>query len=368
MRLPKVSTRKEFMDVLHNMMAPATEEPTEEDLEEERRGHPRELKSYLIESNGKLQPQFADEKFKGSIDPTGLDDIKILHLSTGNRTANFFLDMGTDRFWVLHTNDLAENAFPLVKRFVRFPEFQLDQAWIPAQLLESITRKPSNRFEGFGLEYEDKFALDEEERAPIEELTVNVSGANAPEALEQLRNGPALQRAISYNKVRIERGEKGRSATDDITLWGAFNVKGGASIDDHISLIQSTSSQYAQVVKEVESHRLATKGEQDALSLEGQAFSLVFERRIENLDLFVNRLFSSEEPFRLWGIKSQARDGYCQVNAIDLHTGHPLDLEITSGLIRAYLPDQTCGNSLLRLYVNLQHYFDARVECAEISV
>ena len=54
-----------------------------------------------------------------------------------------------------------------------------------------------------------------------------------------------------------------------------------------------------------------------------------------------------------------------QVVAVDLHTGDPIDLEVTPSTIRIYLPKGSCGNTVLRIYVNLQHYFDSAIRFNE---
>jgi hypothetical protein len=49
------------------------------------------------------------------------------------------------------------------------------------------------------------------------------------------------------------------------------------------------------------------------------------------------------------------------VKAVDLHSGWSLSFELNPEMIRAYLPQGSCGNSILRFYTNLQHRHDALV-------
>lgn len=51
-----------------------------------------------------------------------------------------------------------------------------------------------------------------------------------------------------------------------------------------------------------------------------------------------------------------------RVHAVDLHVGRRLVVEIGNDFLRVYLPTEACGNSLLRLYTNLQHTFDSKVQ------
>jgi hypothetical protein len=36
-------------------------------------------------------------------------------------------------------------------------------------------------------------------------------------------------------------------------------------------------------------------------------------------------------------------------------------MRLNSDAIRLYLPQGTCGNTMTRLYTNLQHYYDSQV-------
>ncbi|MGB9023473.1 MAG: hypothetical protein WCC94_08575 [Candidatus Bathyarchaeia archaeon] len=365
--LPVVTTRKEFMDYLGGVMsAQVAEEEEEEEIE--RRGRPRELKSYLFESNTKPPSEFNCGEVAASIRNTGVDNIKIVNMQStrADSFASFFLDISDERFWVLHTGALAEDAHVLVRQLASGPEYQFDRAWIPTQVLEGLSALPGNAFNGFGLQYVDLFTPSETPDIPLEELTMTVSGSSASKALKAVRAEEELQRSISYSKVRIRRGTAANYSKDDLRYDGAFSVKSGSSIDDHMSLVDETKTRYRELVGSIERFRLGTR-ETDGISrIRGKAFNLVFERKIQDFRFFLGRLLDSKEPFRLWGLGSKASEDYYQVLALDMHSGSSIDLEISPEFIRAYLPEGACGNTLLRLYVNLQHFFDSRVRCEEL--
>jgi hypothetical protein len=151
--LPKVSTRKEYMDRLGEMMTTGVVE--EFDEEAERRGRPREPKSYIIEANSDLPTEFQVGGLEGSILDTGLAYLKTLRLSSSGSMFADFLDKTDKRFWVLHTNSLAKHSNRLVNELVTHPTQNLDMAWMPKQLLNEICGMQSNRFNGFGIDFED---------------------------------------------------------------------------------------------------------------------------------------------------------------------------------------------------------------------
>lgn len=88
---------------------------------------------------------------------------------------------------------------------------------------------------------------------------------------------------------------------------------------------------------------------------------LRFSRPIPDLELFLDGLFSAREPFRLWGIPRMVGSGAAEVEAVDLHVGQQVRFDITAEWMRVYLFAGGCGNSVVRLVVNLQHHFDSRV-------
>jgi hypothetical protein len=135
-----------------------------------------------------------------------------------------------------------------------------------------------------------------------------------------------------------------------------------------MSFVDETKAKYRELVESIEQFRLGTRETLGARRIKGKAFNLVFQRKIEDFQFFLDRLLDSKEPFRIWGLRSRIEDDYYQVLALDMHTGSSIDLEISPDLIRAYLPEEACGNTLLRLYVNLQHYFDSEVRCEELLI
>ena len=86
-----------------------------------------------------------------------------------------------------------------------------------------------------------------------------------------------------------------------------------------------------------------------------------FSKPMPNLEKFVSSVFSGAEPFRLWGVPVQLADNFYRVNAVDMHVSHLIIFEISPEYMRVYLPDGSCGNTIARLYCNLQHNYDSRV-------
>jgi hypothetical protein len=54
-------------------------------------------------------------------------------------------------------------------------------------------------------------------------------------------------------------------------------------------------------------------------------------------------------------------ESFFRVHALDLHSSRTFHVELSPGFLRVYLPKGSCGNSILRLYANLQARYDATV-------
>lgn len=349
------------MDYLSSLMSFA-----EEDAGEHERGRPRQLKTFIIESNSEVPTEFDTGRLRTSMTDTGVKDIRRMQIVLDNNiVVPFFLDISDKRFWVLHTNALSDEVRNATSKLVGSDKYEFDRAWFASSMLQEISKMQGNRSMGFKLEYEDLF-IKEEFDNPVEEFQVSINGTSSDRALAAIQKEPTLQNSLAFSRIGILRGSRPRFARDDLTYDGIFVVKGGTSIDDHISLVETAKKTYGEKMKEIENFSIGVKTVQDRTLVEGKAFDFEFKRNIEDMDMFVTGVLSSD--FRLWGLKSKLTEHHYQILAVDLHTGDPFDLELSKNLMRVYLPQGSCGNVVLRLLVNLQHHFDSNVRCEDLDL
>jgi hypothetical protein len=90
----------------------------------------------------------------------------------------------------------------------------------------------------------------------------------------------------------------------------------------------------------------------------GGPITVKFSRPIENIEHFMTELLSSKHPYRLWGVP-ELDDDWARVDAVDLHIGSRIGIEVGQDWMRVYLSPETCGNTVARLVANLQHTFDS---------
>lgn len=358
---PKFKTRKEFMELLADMMTASFEQEYDQVIGEGR-GRPRLLKTYMMEANSGLPEKFDVSGLKVRKGDTKLPEVVVLSLEHDNVYSRFYVDMSDKRFWLLYTNNLARDANYLFRRLVFSPNATFDRAWIPIEMMHNVSNLSGNTFRGFGLRYQDFFTLNGEGDQPVEELRMRVSGSSSIDALEALKDKEKLRRSLSYSMIRVRRGNRLEYVIEELGYEGRFIARGGSSIDDYVSLIEITRKMYRNTIEAIEKSSIGVKKVEGRTLVEGQAFDLTLEREIEDIDLFIDNLINSKRPFRLWGIKNKISRDFYQIVGVDLHTGDSIDLEVSPFLIRIYLPKGSCGNTVLRVYANLQHYFDSAIK------
>jgi hypothetical protein len=81
-----------------------------------------------------------------------------------------------------------------------------------------------------------------------------------------------------------------------------------------------------------------------------------FSRPIPDLPAFREELFSSRAPFRLWG-QPAVTEGEALVEAVDLHAGQRIGIELGHDWMRVNLHAGSYGNTVARLISNLQTRF-----------
>lgn len=362
-RLARVSTNKEFLDELERMLLPP--KAYDDDLSD--RGRLRELKTFMLESNDGFAPRADLEHMSYELSDTGLDWIKIMTVTEGDRNYQLYLDVSDKRFFKLHTNHKSEIASKIVRELTDDRNHTLDNTWLYHDMLKRLASKPGNHFRGFGISYSNKLALGDDH---LEDLTLNIRGSMASEIEDLIRGNDRLNKAGAYDKVSIYRGDGAdpyECVQDDVHNYGYFAIKHGKSIQDHLHIVEYCKEDYSKTIQGVENQRIGMNTVDGERFLDGNSFYFEFPNRISDLDVFIARVFNSAHPFQLWGLKQKIGDGYYKVLAVDLHTGSSMDFEIADDMMRAYIFKGSCGNTILRLLTNLQIYFDSQTRCPMVE-
>ncbi len=328
------------------------------------------LKTYIIEAhqpdgNGLDHdgaPEILAEIGKGS-------DLRIVE--TADRTlfevtkgdVGFYFDLLDPRFWIVHTMsniDLCEQVLDsLVETYPH-----LDYAWPPSELMRSL--QGEGRPLGFAVDF------DETEFFPASESRL----AQEPDAVVKFRFGGTrahawlseLERfapdALAFSMVKFAREDPQTESyiINELNERGRFKAAGN-SFSLHIQAVSKFLHSYRLLVTQIEDFaRIYSCGDGEAGgSLEGDPLVLEFPKPLRDFGSFVRELVSCRAPLKIWGIVNEVRKDYVHIEAVDLHTGSRLRLDVSPNYIRFYLGRQACGNTVARLVRNLQSHVDSTI-------
>ena len=184
---------------------------------------------------------------------------------------------------------------------------------------------------------------------------------DAPEGLLDLLRDTDYERAATLTGLgSLVREASVGEAIVVAEFQGAF-VMGHGDFSVAASAVWNMVRRYEQWIRALEErHRLSSRAlEGSGITVDGDVATIMFGRAVEDLDRLVEGLFTAKEPFRLWGVPERVPVGWF-ADAVDLHVGHPLRMDILRDRVRVLLEPETCGNTLARLLTNLQQRLDAR--------
>lgn len=282
---------------------------------------------------------------------------------------NFVVDNLEDRFWSFHSVSPAAETNALLKAAVaRRRDF--DFVWLPSDHLRMIQRGlPPNWIK---TEFRGQAILP---RNAVQELSVKVRGREAQALLDVISQNPEFPYAVSVSQLGLDVEDRDlgsvREAIDRLALF----VAKGDSFALHQSVVQSVVARYRGLVESAEAAAIgmtaihehgATEAEDEGGGrLVGGPIELTFSRPLTDINLFLDGLLSSREPFRLWGIANDVADDYTEIEAVDLHVGQRIRIEVSPIMIRVFLRKGGCGNTIARLVSNLQHHVDGGLSATD---
>ncbi len=306
------------------------------------------------------------------------DDAYLSHVIASS-VGEFWVDRLVRRFWVFHTIAPSTAALPWLRDRVESRR-DTDWMWLPSAHLRYIApnalpRRVRTEFDGKRLVSSDDAAHD---------LKVQLSGSHAERLLDRISDLPEYKSAVSFNTIEVDIDDPDLGPLrESVRRWGAFAAH-GEQFTHHAQFIQLVIGRYARLVesiealvlrfeplREIDSNQLDDGGNHGATtatainladdlsgaSLSGMPIGIRFSRPISDLPTFCDELFSSRAPFRLWGRPTVTEDG-ASVEAVDLHVGQRVRMELGNDWMRVYLHAGSCGNTVARLISNLQTGFD----------
>lgn len=269
-----------------------------------------------------------------------------------------WIDALEARFWSVHSWSRARDVKRYIKSRVEARR-DLDFAWLPSAHLRGAWPEASgagsmlSKFKGHRLLPEGVTARD---------MQVRVRGNDSQKLLDYIEENDAYRSAVAFDRIGFDavKDEFG-SAREAVDRLGRFAAT-GTSFELHQEIVRGVVQRYRRLVFLVESRALSISTlEHGGYAPLGSPIVLRF-RPIPDMGVFLDGLFSAREPFRLWGIPEQAGDDAWVVEAVDLHVGQRIPMDVGTDWLRIYLPQGACGNTVVRLVSNLQTYFDGQVK------
>ncbi len=271
----------------------------------------------------------------------------------------FFVDTLNPRFWLLHSTASADDVDQLVRQhLLRDPK--LDSAWLDSNQLRQLDgahRWVKSAFNS------DLLEPGEESAEVPRRLKAQVEIESADQFLDLLGSNPAYRAGAVLSGLGTFLSEPDFGFAQVVADYRGGFISSGWSFHLVAGMLWRALDRYETYVRGLEdAFRLGTSAvEEMGLEVTGEVATIALPRAVDQLDELVDNLFTSREPFRLWAVPRQLSEFQWEANAVDLHVGHPLRMEISPEWIRVMLGPETCGNTLARLVANLQHRFDARI-------
>lgn len=379
-----IKTRKDLWDYFKNQMISSYSDLVDsQKLSSEN----NLIKSYLLEvdfgndcnnsSENVINEAFVEKLFsidwkdnyQTKVEKTKEEGFFEVSLIDPKSEVKLYLDLTMNkRFWFAFSTSGSKPLDKWLANIVNHKS-KLDFVWLWPSFLEKIQQRGHPR--GFGLDYDyRRFAPDSEDEETTYLKMQLWGGQDTKELYNILKNNSHFKDKIVLSKVRLKEysDEDNRDlfALQDIKYNGKFTTR-GTDWSTHIATLDYVRDLYSKKVLEIEEkYALHWKSESNnedlgdeivPMTIQGSAIHFTpvdFQIPVQR---FCEKAFTGSLPFRLLAFfeKLEKNKAICEI--VDLHSGGKLSMEVYPDIISVYLPKGTCGNSLVRLYTNLQHYF-----------
>jgi hypothetical protein len=213
-----------------------------------------------------------------------------------------------------------------------------------------------------------------------EDLRVQLTGSHADLLLDQIAAIPEYRHAVSFHSIEVVMDDPELGPLREAVKRSGLFAAHGEDFVHHAQFVRAVVGRYARLIDVIEaqalrfsplSHREAADqslwleaDDPGGATFAGVPIGIRFSRQITDLAAFCEELFSARAPWRLWG-QPEISDGTAFVNAVDLHVGQRLGMEVGSEWMRIYLAAGACGNTVARLVSNLQARFDSALSLSQ---
>jgi hypothetical protein len=327
------------------------------------------LKTYLVEAHdgeGVVLDRLSQAGLALGFAASATKDPGLFRLAT--QEWEVWCDISLGRFWRLHTTAPVTAADQFRDKLVGGTRW-LDNVWFAPSYLEGLPERVSARMLSFTLNH-DRRRLNPRGVLFSESdfVTFRLWSSHAEATLHKLREGNVVPHGVSVRSVKLRSGADetdGEYCEAEYYHHGKITAS-GTSFDEHNRLVLEALKDYRAVVEKFErAHAMGAVINEDGYRIvAGDPIVLDVEWQVENLEYSVNRMFSSTEPFRLWGLSEKVAPDHFRARAVDLHFGGVLSFDITPRNVVIQLPRGVCGNTIARFLSNLLMHVNSDAQVA----
>lgn len=320
------------------------------------------LKTAIIESNIS-----ADDLFQTEVIDEILEIESDLWMAKTENTHGegwLFIDFHEERFWIVYSMGKSDFFNTAIEKLLRTEGGGLDRLWLPAGQVEEIG--DLGEYEGvkisFGANevFPDEFI---EDNLQFTDLNIDGSGQSSRHLYEILKATDDIDDFLALSRIQIRREVDGEFVRERITNEGAFTTRGGSDIRLHVSTVEYIKNRYARLLEAVETnHIIGADRRPHGGRARGSPAVIRFSRPVPDVEVFLSHVVNAQDPFRLWGHIRRIDEEAFKVDGVDAHNGDKFAIEMAPEWLRLYLYDGACGNTALRIFTNVQQYYDPAAE------
>lgn len=278
------------------------------------------------------------------------DDVHIHQIELGDRV-KIAVDDLEGRFWSFHSDSPSQELRRAIHSRVN-ARHDLDYVWLPSDHVREILpgRRPSRVRADF--KGADIYPADD-----VQDVSISVRGHDADAWIRAFAVASGYPHALSVTRAEfpLEDDDFG-SLTQAVDRRAHFLAR-GESFALHQRMVANVIDRYRAFVEAVEARACRFSAlEGGGGTMQGAPIEIAFKKP-QNLPRLFDELFSSRDPFRLWGLES-VDERYGECDAVDLHVFSCLRIEAEPEFLRIRLHEGACGNTVARLVSNLQQHVD----------
>ncbi len=333
---------------------------------------PVPAKTFVLEVHTDDPAAYLLEIGAGHVEPT--DDAYLWRLFVPN-TGEFLVDGLDRRFWNFHTIMPSADAAAWLRDRVESRR-DTDWMWLPSAHLRYIA--PGALSPRVRTEFAGGRLVSSEDAA--QDLRVQLTGSHAEELLDQIAKMPQYRHAVSFHSIEVVIDDPDLGPLREAVKRSGLFAARGEDFVYHAQFVRTVVGRYARLIEGIEALalRFTPRPESEVIDempsfetdepigakFSGAPIGIHFSREITDLSGFCDELFGARAPFRLWG-RPEVTGDYAVVDAVDLHVGQRLSMEIGRDWMRIYLNAGSCGNTVARLFSNLQVGFDSALTLSQ---